>query len=274
MLQNLQNIIIEAAEAELLPRFRQIERFHKADGSVVTEADYAIQHRITAELQNQWPDIPLLGEEMDEADQNRLMQNSDAKLWVLDPLDGTSNFAAGIPCFAVSIALIANQKVELAVIYDPLRKECFSAVAGEGAMLNGEQLLASENTLPLSQCIAQIDFKRLPSTLAASIASKPPFSSQRNFGSGVLDWCWLAAGRSQLYLHGKQKLWDYCAGQLILQEAGGRCCTLDGDEVFRGKLESRSVVAAANAELFNAWREVILTQVSEFNVMKEAIVTG
>ncbi len=257
MLPLLQQIIQQAAEQELLPRFHSIERRFKADDSIVTEADIAMQQRLTQVLQQQWPAIALLGEEMSEAEQLAQMTHSDHGLWVLDPLDGTSNFAAGIPFFSVSLALLINGEVQLGIIYDPVRKECFCAIAGEGAWLNGERLAPRPAALPLANCIAQVDFKRLPAKMAAKIATQPPYSSQRSFGSGALDWCWLAAGRVHLYLHGKQKLWDYSAGQLILQEAGGESCTFDGQPVFIGELASRSVVAALQPQHFEAWRRYL-----------------
>jgi len=260
MLQQLELLLREAAASELMPRFRRMERHFKSDGSIVTAADHACQHKITQALQQQWPKIALLGEEMSESQQNALMQQNQTALWVLDPLDGTSNFASGIPCFSISLALLVNGKVQLGLIYDPTREECFSALSGEGAWLNGERLQVNdEAVMPLSNCMAQIDFKRLPKPLAAHIASHPPYSSQRSFGSGALDWCWLAAGRVQLYLHGKQKLWDYSAGQLILTEAGGQSCTLEGEDVFQNSLIPRSVIAASQKEYFALWREAVFS---------------
>jgi len=260
MLQQLELLLRKAAVSELMPRFRHMERHFKSDGSIVTEADHACQDKITQALQQQWPEIALLGEEMPESQQNALMQQSQTALWVLDPLDGTSNFAAGIPCFSISLALLINGKVQLGLIYDPTREECFSALFGKGAWLNGERLQVNdEAVMPLSNCMAQIDFKRLPKPLAAQIASHPPYSSQRSFGSGALDWCWLAAGRVQLYLHGKQKLWDYSAGQLILTEAGGQSCTLEGEDVFQNSLTPRSVIAASQEEYFELWQKTILS---------------
>lgn len=260
MLPQLQQIIREAAKAELLPRFRCMERQFKADGSIVTEADHAMQAAVQAELQQHWPDIALLGEEMTEAEQSALMESSHSGLWVLDPLDGTSNFAAGIPCFSVSLALLKDGEVKLGIIYDPLLDESYSAIAGMGAWLNDTPLSADDSELPLSKCIAQVDFKRLTGEMAARIASNPPYGSQRSFGSGALDWCWVAVGRVQLYLHGKQKLWDYSAGQLILREAGGHCCTLNEEEVFQGKLEPRSVIAATHGNHFKDWKNCVLNK--------------
>lgn len=257
MLQQLEQNIRETAHTQLLPRFRHIEHHFKSDGSIVTEADHAMQYALTEALKQNWPEIPLLGEEMSHAEQQTLLEQNQDCLWILDPLDGTSNFAAGIPCFAVSLALLINGSVKLGLIYDPLRQECFSAIENQGTWLNGTPLQSKNNQLPLSKCIAQIDFKRLSNGLAETLARHPPYSSQRSFGSGALDWCWLAAGRVHLYLHGAQKLWDYSAGQLILRESGGQCCTLDNEVVFRCKLESRSVIAALEPQHFIAWQDYI-----------------
>ena len=260
MLAQLQQIIRQAASEELMPRFRKMQRTFKADGSVVTEADLAMQQRVTEALQQQWPEIALLGEEMTEAEQHAQMAHSQTGLWILDPLDGTSNFAAGIPCFSVSLALVVDGEVQLALIYDPILNESFSAIAGQGAWLDDQPLKPVASDLQLSKCIAQVDFKRLPTEMAVRLISQPPYGSQRSFGSGTLDWCWLAAGRVHLYLHGQQKLWDYSAGQLILREAGGHSCNLQGEPVFRGKMESRSVIGALSDGHFDEWRACLLNK--------------
>lgn len=249
----LHAIITRAAREELLPRFNQVSRRFKGDGSIVTAADLAIQQHIQQALQQHWPEIALLGEEMAPEQQRALLAHNEAGLWILDPLDGTSNFAAGIPYFAVSLALYQHGAIQLGLVYDPVRDECFSAQRGAGARLNGEPLRSRQEVLPLKQGIGLIDFKRLPARLAQTLAATPPYSSQRSFGSGALDWCWLAAGRVQVYLHGAQKLWDFAAGSLILAEAGGRSTTLQGEAVFHASLAPRSVVAAQQQALFEAW---------------------
>jgi myo-inositol-1(or 4)-monophosphatase len=253
MREELEQIIREAAKRELLPRFHHVAQQLKSDGSIVTEADLAMQQRMLDELQQCWPQIPLLGEEMSSAEQQYLLDTSDAGLWLLDPLDGTSNFAAGIPYFCVSLALMRRGEVELAIIYDPLRDECFSAEKGKGAWLNSEPLIAPRAMRSLQQGIALIDLKRLSPELVARVVVDPPYSSQRNLGSGALDWCYVATGRVDVYLHGGQKLWDYAAGQLILQEAGGHASTLEGDAVLVNRLMPRSVVAAADGENYQQW---------------------
>jgi myo-inositol-1(or 4)-monophosphatase len=189
--------------------------------------------------------------------QQQLLGHSDTGLWVLDPLDGTTNFASGIPIFSVSVALLIGGEVQLGLVYDPVRDESFSAMRGQGAWLNEQSLKPQVERQSIEQCIAQVDLKRLPVKLAACLAGEHPFASQRNFGSGTLDWCWLAAGRSQLYAHGGQKLWDYLAGHLILQEAGGRVTTIDGESLFNHSLEPRSVAAAITPQLHTLWLNLL-----------------
>ncbi len=253
MRKELEQIIRQAAKEELLPRFHRVGHSLKSDGSLVTEVDLAMQQRMVDLLQQHWPQIPLLGEEMTPEQQQQLLEDSVDGLWLLDPLDGTSNYAAGIPYFCVSLALMRQGEVELAIIYDPLRDESFSAQRGKGAWLNGEPLIAPQATRPLKQGIALVDLKRLTPELAARVVSQPPYSSQRNLGSGALDWCYVASGRVDVYLHGGQKLWDYAAGQLILKEAGGHASTLQGDAVLASELIPRSVVAAADEDNYRCW---------------------
>jgi myo-inositol-1(or 4)-monophosphatase len=253
MLGKLRVIIRQLAQREIMPRFNRVSYSFKADGSLVTEADTAMQSAVIMALGENWPEYRLLGEEMDPGQHQVLLEKNNGGLWVLDPLDGTTNFASGIPVFSVSLALLINGEVELGLVYDPLRDESFSAIRGQGAWLNEQPLKPQVERQSLDQCIAQVDLKRLPAELATRLASEHPFASQRNFGSGALDWCWLAAGRSQLYVHGGQKLWDYVAGYLILQEAGGRATTLEGETLFNHSLQPRSVAAAITPQLQALW---------------------
>ena len=256
MLKELSGAIREIAREELLPRFntQTFDQQTKHDGSVVTEADGAAQESIAKFLRSRWPGIAFLGEEMDTQEQQRLMQSK--SVWCLDPLDGTSNFATGIPFFGVSLALIENQQQKLGLIFDPVRDECFTALNGEGCWLNGVAISAfamRASLNELKQMIAVVDLKRLRGPLLNALATEHPFRSQRNFGSCALEWCWLAAGRFQLYIHGGQKLWDYAAGTLILQEAGGISSSLAGDAVFNASLEPRPVVAGFGGEAYTKW---------------------
>jgi len=244
--------IKKIAAEELKPLFAKVVRQHKQDGSFLTEADLAVQTRVENVLLESFPDITFLGEEMSAQQQQDALNNPQG-VWILDPLDGTSNFAAGIPYYAVSLAYIKDGKISWGMVYDPERDECFTAVLGEGAMLNGEHLLKQDAGVVIEKSTAAIDFKRLDSALAARIATQPPYSSQRSFGGVALDWCWLAAGRFHIYLHGKQNIWDYAAGHLVFNELGGGSCTLHGEPVFDFSLQPRSAVAALDTQLFKEW---------------------
>lgn len=256
--KTLCELVIQVAETELLPRLNQIRAQTKPDGSLVTEADLAVQQALTQRLAEHWPEIGLLGEEMTEAEQQARLADPDQPVWCVDPLDGTSNFSSGIPYFCVSLGLLRGGRSELGIVYDPQRRECFSAVRGEGAWLNDQPLCTPTGPDALKQAIALVDFKRLPKPLAARIATDQPFRSQRNFGAVALEWCWLAAGRGQLYLHGGQKLWDFAAASVILAEAGGAggvLESLDGEPLSDFRLGKFPAIAAANPALLRLWRE-------------------
>lgn len=255
-LERIKDIVISLSQSELKPRFNSVARNYKADGSVITEADLVMQSSLTAALNVLYPDIQLLGEEM-PAEQQQQLLSSEQALWCLDPVDGTSNFAAGVPYFCVSLALIEQGKVILGIIYDPIRDECFSAQLGQGATLNGQTLSSKPTGLSLSHAIALIDFKRLKPELATQLVTKKPYGSQRSLGSIALELCWIAAGRGQVYLHAKQQLWDYAAAQLILSEAGGFACTLEGKALSINQLNPHSTVAALDEELFKQWCDVL-----------------
>jgi len=252
----LKNIVISAVKEELLPRFTKVERKEKSDGSIITEADIACQQRIAEQLLQHWPETVFLGEEMSVEQQTQLLQ-SERLIWCLDPLDGTSNFANGIPYFSVSLALIQNGQVILGIVYDPMRDELFAAEKNLGASLNGEPLSRISSGLSLKQSTAIIDFKRLSPTLAGKLVEDIPYSSQRSFGSVALDWCWLAMGRGHVYLHGCSNIWDYAAGHFIFSQMGGHSCTLDGEEIFINALSPRSSVAAVDNVLFKQWTQWI-----------------
>lgn len=245
------NMIVSVAKDELLPRFENISHQHKMDGSIVTEADLAAQEKIQTYLLSHYPESVVLGEEMTQEEQ-LLTFNSGQPVWCLDPLDGTSNFAFGIPYFAISLALIEKGQVTFGLVYDPIRDECFSAYRDK-VLLNNNEIKCSTTSTELDKSTAIIDFKRLSSELAINLVKSPPYSSQRNFGASALDWCWLAVGRGHVYLHGNQNIWDYAAGHFIFEKCGGVAKTLQEENVFKFKLEKRSIVATVNAHLFEQW---------------------
>ena len=245
-------LIKNAAGQELLSRFNKVDHSYKLDGSVITEADLAMQARLAKELVSLYPNTVLLGEEMPVEQQQNLLDTGEA-VWCLDPLDGTSNYSAGIPYFSVSLALLSQGKVIFGLVYDPVRDEMFVADEDGVSFLNGIPLQLKESGRALKKSTAMIDFKRLPESLAVSLVASPPYASQRSYGSVALDWCWLAAGRGHVYLHGRSQIWDYAAGHYIFTCAGGLSCSFDGGDVFQQQLVPRSAIAAVDKSLFDNW---------------------
>lgn len=259
-LSHLTRILREAAAAEIMPRFHHARAERKPDGSLVTAADIAAQNHIAAALERDFPALPLLGEEMTAAQQQAILANADSGVWVLDPLDGTSNYACGYPAFGISLALVEGGRAVLGAVLDPVRDECFTAAAGRGAYLDGEPIRPFVTGSQLDDCLAMVDLKRLPPAALARLFGSDGFRSQRNLGSVALEWCWLAAGRFQLYLHGGQKLWDYAAGRLIAQESGivSRQYLTDGITPVAGAtLDPCLAIAAANQTLFARWFDFV-----------------
>jgi myo-inositol-1(or 4)-monophosphatase len=242
------------AQQEIMPRYLSVARQRKADGSLFTEADLATQEALSRELRKIYPGT-VVAEEMPEQEQINQWRAGDAGLWCMDPIDGTSNFVNGLPYFAVSVALMRRGRSVLGVVYNPVSDEMFYAERGRGAYLNGEKLPIKEHIPTLRSAMANVDLKRLSRKLAEGICSARPFSSQRNYGACSLEWCYTAAGRFDLYLHGGQKLWDYAAGCLILEEAGGYMCGFDQDDFWAEPLWQRPAIAALDPGLFVQWRD-------------------
>ena len=220
-----------------MPRFLNTPSHRKEDGSMLSEADLAAQTAFAAAL----PlliDSPMLGEEMSVQEQTTLwkMHAHTDGLWVVDPIDGTNNFVNGLPHFAVSVAFVKNGRAELGIIYNPVSGECFYAERGKGAYLNGTPLPLRTVDKKLSEAIAGVEIKYLRSgKLTSRMSTLAPFGTIRSMGSSTLDWCYLASGRYDVYVHGGQKLWDYA-----------------GEHVFK-----RSVIAALQPALFERWEKWI-----------------
>jgi myo-inositol-1(or 4)-monophosphatase len=257
-LKLVKDIVITAAKQVLLPRFKHVARKYKPDGTIVTEADIIMQDKLSQALQAIYPDIAFMGEEMSTEQQQALLSSNQA-VWCVDPIDGTTNFAAGLPYFCVSIALIVASEVTFGLVYDPIHDEYFSAQRGQGAYFNNSPIRSVTTGLKLFQTVAFIDYKRLTKDLAQQLVKDKPYGSQRSLGTVALELCWLAIGRGHLYLHGKQQLWDYAAAQLILAESGIPASTLAGEPVFDNSLATRSTVAATDSSLFNDWYHYLTT---------------
>lgn len=251
----LQQLIRDVAHKHVMPYFLRTSSMRKEDGSPFTQADLSAQQALSSGLAS-IIDCPVLGEEMSVKQHKELWnQFNQTGLWVIDPIDGTTNFINGLPHFSISVALIRNGRSEIGVVYNPISDEMFYAQKGGGAYLNDNVLPLLSMDKTLKESIAAVEVKYLRSgKLASRIQNLSPCGSQRNMGCSTLDWCYLASGRFDVYLHGGQKLWDYAAGALILTEAGGYIDTLEGDDFWSGlHTFKRSAIASGQKNLFTLW---------------------
>jgi len=209
----------------------------------VTEVDRQAEQDIIFTLRKAFPGHGILAEESG-------LQEGDEYQWIIDPLDGTTNFLHGFPQFAVSIALRHKGRMEQGVIYDPLRQELFTATRGAGAMLNDRRIrVTKRNSLEGSLLGTGFPFKsqqHLDAYLDMFRALFPQAAGIRRAGSAALDLAYVATGRLDGFWEIGLSIWDMAAGVLLIQEAGGLSSDFSGGD---NHLESGNIVAG-NPKLF------------------------
>lgn len=202
----------------------------KGRGNIVTEADLAVEDHVARILAREFPDHALFSEESHPAGTDV----AEGWTWVLDPLDGTRNYASGIPFFCVNLALCYIGEPVLAVTYDPNHNEMFHALKGQGARLNGQPVRTSEKAA-LQASVLGIDMGyddvRAGYMLELARALWPGMQSVRIPGSAALGMAYAACGRYDLFVHNNVFPWDIAAGILLVREAGGIITDRDGGPV-------------------------------------------
>lgn len=200
----------------------------KGANDFVTKVDREAEAAIISKIQQSYPDHSFLGEESGET-----LDNPDYQ-WIIDPLDGTTNFIQGIPHFAVSIALKIKGKLEIAVIFDPIRGDLFTATKGQGAQLNGFRIRCGKRRELSSAIIATAFPFRDKARIADYMSKFTPILIQsgdiRRSGSAALDMAYTAAGKYDGYFEAKLKPWDIAAGMLLIRESGGVVTDFQGGE--------------------------------------------
>lgn len=219
---------------------RQIE--YKGAVNLVTQADHAAEELIISSLAEEFPDHAVVAEE------GREITADSGLTWLVDPLDGTTNFAHGFPVFAVSLALRDPEGILLGVVYDPLRDECFTAARGQGAHLNEAPIHVSA-TPELGQALLATGFPYDRQTAEDNnVAAFGVFLRRsqgiRRAGAAALDLAYTACGRLDGFWEMRLKPWDMGAGLLMVREAGGRVSTYDGDDRDDTIMQTARIVAS------------------------------
>jgi myo-inositol-1(or 4)-monophosphatase len=214
----------------LLEKFdRGIKVSKKGDINLVTEADLASEALIVECIKSYYPKHSILAEESGEA----VVNDSNTWKWIIDPLDGTTNFAHGYPCFAVTIALEHEGEIKVGVTFDPTRDELFSAERGRGASLNNKPIRVS-NTDKLSEALIvtgfPYDFKSRPNFERHLTDFLRHSRGVRRDGSAAIDMAYVACGRFDGFWEEGLNPWDMAAGVLLIEEAGGHVSGYDNSK--------------------------------------------
>jgi myo-inositol-1(or 4)-monophosphatase len=250
------NVAVEAAHSAANIMRRQIQHVDaipfekKARHDYVTEVDKACEEEIVREIKRYYPEHSFLCEEGGASGESEVV-------WVIDPLDGTSNYLHGIPHFAVSIAQQVNGRTEHAVVYDPMRDEMFTASRGSGAYLNQKRIRVSARSgLDSAVLATAFPFRQrnqLQSYARVFQAILSKIEDFRRAGTASLDLAWVAAGRLDGFFELGLKPWDVAAGALIVREAGGVVIDWDGGD----KVENAGSILAAPFKLITPLRQIV-----------------
>ena len=233
-----------------LNRLDSIEVNSKGRQDFVTQVDLEAESIILDTIRKTYPTHAVLAEESGE-------QSGDEYTWIIDPLDGTTNFIHGYPSFGVSIAVQKGDQIEHGVIFDPLRDELFVSTRGEGARLNDRRIRVS-HVQHLERSLLGTGFpframERIDPCIKTFRALLPKTSGIRRSGAASLDLAHVAAGRFDGFWEMSLKPWDMAAGVLLIREAGGLVSDFDGEQHF---LTSGNIVAA-NSALFNELLRIV-----------------
>lgn len=222
-------IVRKAGDILLSYHGKQLTRTQKERHGFVTEADLASEQYLIKELSNVLPEASFCAEESGNSG------NSDSGYsWVIDPLDGTTNFSYGLPYFCISVALTYHDVPQVGVVYQPLLNEFFYAQQGMGAFLNGQPItVSSPERLDQSLVVIGLPYPAKERAAMVGIAQKiaSKVHSIRHFGAIALDLAYLATGRLDGVLFGGLAWWDVAAGMLLITEAGGRVTDFEGNQL-------------------------------------------
>jgi myo-inositol-1(or 4)-monophosphatase len=260
--QPLLNIAVRAARRageviiRSLNRLESLTITSKGRNDFVTEVDQAAEREIIATIRRNHPQHAFLAEESGRSGEHET-------LWIIDPLDGTTNFLHGFPVFCVSIACQIKGRLEHAVVYDPMRGELFTASRGAGAHLDNHRMRVSKTRSLEGALIAtgfpyRANLRYLDAYLGMLRAVTEQVAGVRRPGAAALDLAYVAAGRVDAFWEIGLSAWDTAAGTLLIQEAGGRIGTLTG-----GEYRQEGNILAGNPKVYAALIETLAPHVPE-----------
>jgi fructose-1,6-bisphosphatase/inositol monophosphatase family enzyme len=262
-LDRIARIIRETAAIEIVPRFRMLaagDIREKRPGDLVTIADLEAERRLMRELEAAMPGSVALGEESVAADPTRLeLLAGTAPVWVIDPVDGTGNFAKGVARFAVIVAHVAGGVTQAGWIYDPTSDAMVVAQRGGGAWCDGKRCRVAAETGPLVGSA----YGRTPAGIRAAIAlaDSGRVDAVNNRGCSGLEYMEVARGVSHFTLHSRSLVWDHAAGMLIIDEAGGVARFLDGS-AYDPRISDKKPLAAASEAIWRRIEETVTAAVT------------
>ncbi|HET9887187.1 MAG TPA: inositol monophosphatase family protein [bacterium] len=253
LLRTAEEIAREAGELLLESASRPLEVREKGATDLVTSADQASEELILKRIRAAYPDHRILSEES----AGKIERISSGALWIVDPLDGTTNYAHGLPIWAVSIACCIDGETVAGVVLDPARRECFTALRGEGAYLNGRPIRVSSRER-LQDALLVTGFPYDVHTSAIDnldhfVNFMKRSRAVRRLGSAAIDLAYVACGRFDGFWELKLHPWDVAAGALIVEEAGGKVVNFDGS-LFDPFSEE---IVAANSKLLGPMAAIL-----------------
>jgi myo-inositol-1(or 4)-monophosphatase len=247
-------IVLKSGDIQIARRASGFRVDKKGEIDLVTEVDLECERMCRAVLAERFPDHDILAEELGAT---AAAKRPSRFRWVFDPLDGTTNYAHGLPIFCSSLALEIDGRAEVGAIYDPSRRELFTAERGQGARVNGTPLQVSSTEDLIDALLVTgfpYDVHRQTGDLVALFGEfLGRARAVRRLGSAALDLCYVAAGRLDGFWEQHLKAWDVAAGALIVEEAGGRVTGMDGTSFD----PAAGHVVASNGRVHEAMRAVI-----------------
>ena len=268
LVEQVKDLVLESAKFTKAGNYSITEKEGESY-NIVTSADLAVQEFLQKNLMALVPDSGFMGEEEGQRD------NGTRLCWVVDPIDGTTNFARGMQQSGISVAFRVDGEYVLGVVYNPDLDDMFWAVKGNGAYLNGKRLSVSKKDFEHSViCTALCLYRKNYADICAEVLKETflKCADFRRFGVASLEICYVAAGRADLFFEFRLYPWDIAAAAVILREAGGVIGTLDWNDMRNVKVTTdlapdapSAIIAANNVENFKKVGQIVISHLGDFN---------